>query len=454
MRLRVTLTLAVVGTVAVLALLLSTREWGLGQAPSTGPAWPYLLEDVHDRGVYQQRGRWLPSGRTPYVEEHSEYPQLATWLFGLPYLFIDHHVPRDRDQTMAELRQDAPAYLDAHDVLMSFSFLALLVVTALGLRDLGASPGWTLLLFAPACAYFSFSRFDAWPAALVGGAFLCQFRGRRVAAAALLALGGMMKWYPILLLPLFLSHDLWGRQDGTDGTDRAPRGSPLARLPSAVLLPGAVAGLACLSILAITFFWDGGGLEAVLHPYRHHEDRDPNAASLVFALTGPGRWGLFGLADQAWLSRVGTALQFLPALGLALVPVRSREALVAGCLAVVTGFVMFGKVFSPQWVVWVAPLAILLGSRRPGGFAFALALGILVWVQMPLLYYGAQASPGDAALQSAYLRASDVRIVAFLALWAWSLARFLRTFVRDRRDLSGAGRAVAVPVPSPPPGTA
>src|SRR5258705_320947 len=89
MGLRSTLLLSLAGVIGALALLLSTQEWGAGALPDGTARWKFLLEDVSDRSVYQQRGAWLPTGLTPYLEVHSEYPQLATWLFGVPYLFFD-----------------------------------------------------------------------------------------------------------------------------------------------------------------------------------------------------------------------------------------------------------------------------------------------------------------------------------------------------------------------------
>ncbi|HVS17895.1 MAG TPA: hypothetical protein VMT18_04785, partial [Planctomycetota bacterium] len=128
---------------AVLALLLATEQWGVGSRPwfdgGTRTRWQFLLEDAHDRGVYQQRGRWLAAGVAPYVGEHSEYPELATWMLGLPYLVVDHHVPEGgyaqvRDEQgrrvvseaeRADLASDQAAYFDAFHVLMALGLLGL-----------------------------------------------------------------------------------------------------------------------------------------------------------------------------------------------------------------------------------------------------------------------------------------------------------------------------------------
>jgi len=454
MSLRTTLLLATLGTAIALTLLLATQQWGIGQWDDGSVRYRFLIEDEADRFIYEQRGRWLPSGRTPYLEEHSEYPQLATWLFGLPYLFFDSHVPVGRAQAAAEFgaaREDHAAYFDLHHVSMAISLLLLLVLTALNLRALGQPPGWALLLFLPGTLYFSFNRFDAWPAAAVAGALLLQWRGHRHGAAMLLGLGAMMKWFPILLLPLFLAWNLhardagpgargepggWprglgGARRGTAGTGDGPSGMRglLARLPSAVIAPGLSAAAVCVAILGITWFWDNGGLAAIKYVYATQMGRDPNPPSLVAALTVPSRWGVFTLADQGWLGKAFMLLQFLPAALLALLPIRSRRALLLGCLTVVLGFMQFGKVFSPQWICWVTPLAILVAPRNLPCILLIVAAELAIYIQIPVLFYEAMGMPGGTLNRGtpAFWAACDARIAVLFLFWAWSLWAFLRT---------------------------
>ena len=444
MGLRATVLLSVLGTAAILALLLLTHEWGAGERPDGKPSHPYLLEDTFDRTIYQRRGRWLPAQRLPYVEEDSEYPQLATWMFGLPYLFFESHVPQGRAQTDAEFAahpDDTARYFDLHQVFMALPFLGLLVVTALLLQELGRSPGWALLLFLPGTAYFSFNRFDAWPAALVALALLLQLRRRPVAAAAVLGLGAMMKWYPLLLLPLFLAHDLW--RDAAEGETARAR---LRRLPRAVVLPGLAAAAVIVAILGVTYVW-GGGWEAVTYVYGRQGNRVHNPPSLAAALLEPWRWGVFPLSSHPAVYRLLFALQVLPALVLALFPVRTPRALLLGCLGVVLAFAQFGKVFSPQWICWVAPLAVLLAPQERVPRALLVVLQILIYVQLPVLYFARMTDPAAAGAgagglegATAFWVVSDTRIVLLALFWAWCCAAFLRTVVRPA--------AVAAPRPA------
>ncbi|HZM00581.1 MAG TPA: glycosyltransferase 87 family protein [Planctomycetota bacterium] len=433
MGLRATVLLSVLGTAAILTLLLATHEWGAGRRPDGQPRYPFLLEDVSDRYIYQQRGRWLPARREPYVEEHSEYPQLATWVFGLPYLFFESHVPVGRAQTTAEFKahpEDSRRYFDLHHVVMAVSYVGLLAVTAALLRELGHPPGWALLLLLPGTAYFAFNRFDAWPAALAGLALLLQLRGRRLGAAAVLGLGAMMKWYPLLLVPLFLAHNL--ASDTRPGAGWRER---LAALPRAVLAPGLAAAAVILAILGVTWV-GGGGWEAVSYVYESQGGRVHNPPSLAAAILEPWRWGLLPLSAHPAVYRVLFVLQVLPAVVLALFPVRSPRALLLGCLCVVLAFAQFGKVFSPQWICWVAPLALLLAPDVVP-LALAVVLQILIYVQIPLLYFARMTDPAVAGLgagglegATAFWVVSDARIALLALFWAWSCWAFARTVRR------------------------
>ena len=122
-----------------------------------------------------------------------------------------------------QAKDDSAAYFDIHHVSMGLSLFALVALSAACLSLLGASPGWALLLFLPGTTYFSFNRFDAWPAALVALAVWQQVRGRPKSAAFALGLGAMMKWYPILLVPLFLAHNLAAERAAAEHEGRGDR---------------------------------------------------------------------------------------------------------------------------------------------------------------------------------------------------------------------------------------
>jgi hypothetical protein len=228
-----------------------------------------------------------------------------------------------------------------------------------------------------------------------------------------------------------------GEQDPDEAQQRVTDGHQiearkfLAALPATVIRPAVAAMLVIVAILSVTWFREGGGLEAVSYVYRHHASRLPNPSSLVSALVEPARWAVFPADSGATVARVLQLLQFGPALLLALAPVRSRRALLLGCLTVVLGFTLFGKVFSPQWICWISPLAVLLAPSSWVCLALLVLLEGLLYLQMPVLYYEAlTGSSGSLHGARAFWAVCDLRIAVLFLFWAWSLSAFLRTVVR------------------------
>jgi uncharacterized membrane protein len=97
---------------------------------------------------------------------------------------------------------------------------------------------------------------------------------------------------------------------------------------------------------------------------------------------------------------------------------RSRDDLLRYAAAAVCAFVAFGKVFSPQYVIWLVPLVPLVRGRR-GLAATALLTAALVLTQVwfPFRYwsYGADLDRGIGAV----VLARDLVVVALLVALAW-----------------------------------
>jgi hypothetical protein len=478
---------------AYLALVLATDEPPLGEpGRRVVSSHPFALEDVYDRGAYEQRGRWLPSGGTPYVDEFSEYPQLATWLMALPYLFFAHGVERgepfgsvhaaraelaaggvpadlarelvplpqpgvrvrtraeqmrallpypglDRQRAEAalaateraearrkdEIRRNRKAYGDVHHVLMALWFVALFALAAANLRRLGHAPAWASLLLLPGSLYYGFNRFDLVVTTAVAGALCLQIRARPRAAAAVLGLAIMVKWAPLVLLPLFLSANVRALRDG-------PSASPWPRaLLHGAAIPGALAGLVILAVLGVTFAWRGGGMDAVTAVFEWHRDvRKPNHSSFLSLLSNPRHpegaaprgWGWLDRARRDDVERVFKLLQLAPGFLLALLPLRSTRALLLGCLAATLCTIVFSAFFSPQWVLWVTALGLYLAPRHRAILALVVALELAMYLQLPWFWYRLQAT-GEGG---AFWAVTDVRMALLLALLATALVLFLR----------------------------
>ena len=219
-----------------------------------------------------------------------------------------------------------------------------------------------LLGFAlsPALVLFGMLNWDLWPVALVAGGLAAAVRRRPVLAGVLFGLGAAVKWWPALLVPLLLV-GLWApeeRADAEGGTYRGDRFNPafaaagawaLVQIPALVISPSGWWA-------AITF----------------HLQRPPNLDSAYAAISTLGNYlwpsGFWvGPPDDQFLRLTYTELTTwltigLMAIGLVHVYRRlERGDLRPGnaALALIALFLLTGKVFSPQFVLWLLPVAVV-----------------------------------------------------------------------------------------------
>ncbi|MFN2628600.1 MAG: glycosyltransferase 87 family protein, partial [Gaiellaceae bacterium] len=283
------------------------------------------------------------------------------------------------------------------------------------------------------------SRFDLWPAALTVGALAALLSGRDRLGAVVLGAAVAAKLYPVVLVPLGLAW-IWRRRGGRAA---AAWLGLLAVVLAAIFLPFAVVS--------------PGGLE---HSFGTQLGRPLQVESLGAALlvaahhisgfalhphSDHGSQNLEGTA-AAWVGGVSTGLQ-LALLGsvwaaFARGPARP-ERLVTAAAAAVGAFVAFGKVFSPQFLIWLIPLVPLVGGRV-GARAAALLASALVLTQIwfPKRYW--QYALGFKPFESSLVLARDVLAAALAVLLLRSLLQDqpLREDRPVREPLQPVGRQV------------
>jgi hypothetical protein len=99
-----------------------------------------------------------------------------------------------------------------------------------------------------------------------------------------------------------------------------------------------------------------------------------------------------------------------------------EERLLRGSAAAVTAFMAFGKVLSPQFLIWLVPLVPLVRGRR-GLAAGTLFLAAMVLTQLWFPYrYWSLALDFDARASWLVL-ARDLALVGLLTVLAWPGAR-------------------------------
>jgi hypothetical protein len=278
------------------------------------------------------------------------------------------------------------------------------------------------------------THFDALPIAITMAALLAFARERPALGFALLGAGTMTKLFPGLLAVVAF---VW--------LFRA-RGERAAALRGAAIFTAVV--------LAISLPFAGSGY---VDSFTFHLDRpvqiESTPATVLFALGGsdvtgtnlrPDRFKSNGL-DGGFAPEVQRLFALLLAGALALIvalAARARDArhLVLCGFAVLLAFVTLGKVFSPQYVIWLAPFAALawVWGRR----AVALLVGaaiILTRVEFPSRYFDLINQRHGVILVVA---ARNVLLLAALGVLAVSLAS---PAARGRRARSRAAGGSGAP---------
>lgn len=325
------------------------------------------FRDVHLYGGFAHA---VFAGQVPYRDFFMEYPPGALAVFLPPQVFGTAH------------------FNAAFKSLMALCGAATIVVLALLLVRLGAPRGrlWTALaLFAlspVALGPISLNTYDAWPAFLTVAALGLLLAALPIAAFAMLGLAFAAKVYPVVLLPPALVY-VW-----------RTAGRRVAGLSAA-----AFAAVAAIVILPFFAFSPHGLVES----FRAQAGRALQVESLFGSL--------LGVADRlGWYSalvvhRTGHAISYdltgtlprvlagvsslLQVLAVALVAwlfARGRDEpqrLAIAFAGAVAGFIAFTRFFSPQYMVWLVPLVVLLGPLE-----WALTGAALVLAQTWFFHYG------------------------------------------------------------------
>ena len=325
------------------------------------------FRDVH---LYGGFARSVFDGAVPYRDFFMEYPPGALAVFLPPEVFGSAH------------------YNAAFKALMTLCGAATIVVVALLLAHLGATRArlWAalaLLALSPiALGPISLNTYDAWPALLTVVALALLAAAAPVAAFAVLGLAFATKLYPIVLV-LPASVFVW-RTLG--------RSAALRSLAAFVT----VAAVLVVPFLALA-------PHGLLESFRAQAGRSLQVESLGGSLLGVAdRLGWYSATVLhrtghtisydlvGWLPRaigvVSSVLQVLAVVGVTLLYLRRRDDLMrlaAAFAAVVAGFLAFTRFFSPQYLVWLIPLVVLLQPLE-----WMLTAAALVLAQVWFFHYG------------------------------------------------------------------
>ncbi len=252
---------------------------------------------------------------------------------------------------------------------------------------------WDALPFAaaPVLVVTGLINWDLLAVAAVAGALWGWSRGRPWLAGVMVGLGTAVKLYPLFLLGALLVVAL--RRRSLPGFFRAASGAALAW--TAVNAP----------------VW-AYGPEGWRGFWSFNADRGPDLGSLWLVAAHAGR-----AAAPATVNVVSSVLFAAVCLAVLLLGLRAaRPPRIAQlALLVLLGFLLVNKVYSPQYVLWLLPLAVLARPRWRDLLVWQ--AGELVYVAMVWLYLGGYtASSVSGGQDVAYSVAIMVRVAAQLFL--------------------------------------
>jgi Glycosyltransferase family 87 len=308
-----------------------------------------------DVNLYQMLARQMTAGQTPYVDFNLEYPPLTLIFFYIPGLIA-----------RATGNFDIPYRL----FMTVFDIGCLLLVGAIVRRLIPDKPGNALsaqlLYLAMTAISFQvlYDRFDIAVAFLILLAVYLAIAGKWVGAYIAVILGAFAKLFPVLLLPLLVIHQV-----------RRARAADAVRNCGIALLAGLV-----LLIASVAFFGDWWGYLLEYHGRRGIQIESLYASVIMLArylgvkAAIGHEYGAFQISNAFSGFLVKASMLFM-AIGVLAVYIvfackRSDNGsgnLILSVLSVLTVFALFNKVLSPQFFLWLYPMAgvaIMMIQRR------------------------------------------------------------------------------------------
>jgi uncharacterized membrane protein len=299
----------------------------------------------------------------------------------------------------------APAIV--HFNISALSLTAAWLVTVWALVLLSPRRPWDAALAAlsPLALVHVFTNFDALATALATSGMLAWARHRPVLAGALFGLGAATKFYPLFLLYPILLVSLRARQ----------------LRPALVTLGAAVLASAAVN-LPIALLFPSGWAEFFRLNTRRGADPD-SVYNVVSAFTGwPGFDGVLRPGQVPFTLNLVSVMLFVlacAAIGWVALKAPQPPRLAQLCFLVVAAFLLVNKVWSPQYSLWLVPLAVLAVPQWKPILAW-MTLDALLWLPRMAYYLGTdhKGLPIEPFLGAVLIRDTAVLFLMSLVLHA------------------------------------
>jgi uncharacterized membrane protein len=373
-------------------LLLAAVTFALGMVQKSGCYDRHWVYDEHRYThmcysdlPYLYTGRGLVELAWPYSDDpqvRSRY-EVMEYPVGIPYFaygaaWVTHWVTGSPD---VESRADQPTgdlvgtdqvlkELRAFVIVNALTFAALALLSAWLLAGVNPRRPWDAMAFAasPALLLTGLINWDMLAVVLVAGALWTWARGRPIATGVLVGLGTATKLYPLFLLGPIAIICLRERR--------------YRELVDTVL-----AAAAAWFVLNAPAYLTGS--EEWRRFWEFNSERGPDLGSVWLMISQVGEVTISAATVNHW----SWALFGVWCAGVAVLGFRapSTPRLAQLGFLVVAGFLLVNKVYSPQYVLWLLPLAVLARPRWRDQ---------LVWQASEIIYFASVWWYLDGALQA------------------------------------------------------
>jgi uncharacterized membrane protein len=379
---------------------------------------------------YLYTGRGFSEGLWPYADSHGRY-EVMEYPVGISYLaWVTAKV--------TQLHPSGPPVAERHhqqpDALWSLPGMTkevntYFLVTAIVLGGFGLLATWFLagvnprrpwdalpFVLSPTLLMTGLINWDLLSVALVAGALWAWARDRTVLTGVMIGLGTAAKLYPLFLLGPILVLCLRRRRPG----DALVASAAAAGSWALVNLPAWLSGPA-----QWRQFW------------KFNSERGADLGSVWLALTHHGHtFTAHTINVWSWVG-FGVVCLLVALLGLR-APQTPRLAQLG--FLVIAGFLLVNKVYSPQYVLWLLPLAVLARPRWRDLLIWQ--AGELVYLLAVWTYLGGSLEEAVGGGAPLYDMAIWIRVAAELYL----VAVVVRDVLRPEHDPVRAEQPEIAPV--------
>lgn len=314
-----------------------------------GPPWSHT-QQLSDVPIYEIYGELTLQHTMPYRDFNVEYPPGALAAFVPPAVVTDSQGPYE--VTFAWLMRlcGLGVIVAMGAALYTLGTTERAAITSLGV--VAVSP----LLLGPLVV----QRFDLLPTALLGLAVLAMLRRRDRMSFGLLALSVVTKGFAVVALPLFVGLTL--RRSGRR---------------EVWMCAGIFAGVLAVVLVPFVLIAPHGMWWTLQEQTSRPLNRETTAGALLLALhqiagvhlravVSHGSGNFVGGVPDA-LASISVVVELAALVWLWIRCLRSTltdETFLLGVTAAILAFIVFGKVLSPQYLIWLLALVPLLRLSR------------------------------------------------------------------------------------------